>query len=325
MDLGIRLPTGTAPASDAHELADRAARVEELRFRSVWCMDHLLRADYGLGAATLDPFTVLPVLLAATRTITVGSALLIAPLRHPVWLLKQLGSLSALGGERVVVGLGAGWDKREFAAVGVPRSDRRRRLELVLSSLREARERGELRMGTDLIEPPPTRFGGVFVGGGSSMVSREGSSRQELAQSVLARIAAADGWIARSTTSPEQLRDDLRQIRAVRRVSPLLPVMRTAFLHLSSKRDPDAAIEEQLAAYRGAGWVGTRADFERTELAGTVDDVIAQLGTLAAHGVSTMIVQPVGDFDPQLAVIATELPGPAGALTIDGTIREDYP
>ncbi len=315
MELGIRLPTPVDPAGgDAHAIAERAARVEELGFSSVWCMDHLLRADYGLGAATLDPVTVLPVLLTATRAIAVGTALLIAPLRQPVWLLKQLGSLSALGGERVLIGLGAGWERREFAAVGVPRSERRQRLDLVLRSLATARDQGELRLGAELIEPAPARLGGVYVGGGSSTVSREGTTQQRLAPSVLARIADADGWIARSTASPEQLRADLDQIEAARTRAQPLRVLRTSFLNLSTQPRRDRAIEEQLAAYRAAGWSGSRAEFERTQPAGTIGDVLAQIAELGAHGVSALVVQPVGDPDRQLGLIGTELLAAAHAI-----------
>jgi alkanesulfonate monooxygenase SsuD/methylene tetrahydromethanopterin reductase-like flavin-dependent oxidoreductase (luciferase family) len=63
---------------------------------------------------------------------------LIPVYRNPVMLAKQIGTLTALAGDRVVLGVGAGWMEEEFAAVGVEPSERGARLDEYLTLVRRA-------------------------------------------------------------------------------------------------------------------------------------------------------------------------------------------
>ncbi len=308
-DVGIRLPTGVvggvAPTGQA--LAEAARRVEALGFDSLWCLDHLLRADYVLGAATLDPVLVLGYAAGATSRLAIGTAVLVAPIRDQLWLLKQLGTLSALAGERLLLGLGAGWAEPEFVATGVPRAERGRRLDTLLAQLEHARRTGELRCGDVEIEPSPSRWKGVYVGGGSSTVKRERGRRPEMAPAVLQRIARADGWVVRSTALIEQLRHDLPMVRAAREAlgrDSDGEVIRTQFVHLAAAGSRDAAVKQQMEAYATQGWRGTREEFEAAELHGTAQDVIDQLLAYRDAGVTHFVLQPVGDVGEQIERLA---------------------
>ena len=73
---------------------------------------------------------------AATTRVEIGVGVLIAPLREPVLLAKQIASLDAYSGGRVVLGVGAGWMAEEFDALGVPFAERTRRLEDTVHILR---------------------------------------------------------------------------------------------------------------------------------------------------------------------------------------------
>jgi probable F420-dependent oxidoreductase len=72
------------------------------------------RQDY------LEPLILMAWLLAATRRIRVGTSVLVVPYRNPVVTAKQLATLDALSGGRVIVGCGVGWWPEEFQALAAP-------------------------------------------------------------------------------------------------------------------------------------------------------------------------------------------------------------
>ena len=66
-----------------------------------------------------------------------GTSVLVAPLRNPMLLAKQVSSLDHLSGGRVELGLGAGWMEEEFDLIGAPFADRGRRLIEMVRLMRE--------------------------------------------------------------------------------------------------------------------------------------------------------------------------------------------
>src|SRR5438045_9545359 len=72
-----------------------------------------------------DPLIWLAYIASATRTIKLGTAILILPQRSPVVTAKEIATLDHMaGGGRVLLGIGVGWLAEEFAALGVPFEDR---------------------------------------------------------------------------------------------------------------------------------------------------------------------------------------------------------
>ena len=67
-----------------------------------------------------EPFTTLSWLAGVTRTVTLGTTVLIAPYRHPLLTARMAANLHQLSGGRFVLGLGVGWARQEFEALGVP-------------------------------------------------------------------------------------------------------------------------------------------------------------------------------------------------------------
>jgi alkanesulfonate monooxygenase len=103
---------------DIDEILAYALRAEELGFASAWVWDHIL-----LGSKRpfpfLDSLTVLAALATRTTTLELGTGVLIAPLRNPVVLAKELSSLDHISKGRLTVGMAAGWYEKEFEACGV--------------------------------------------------------------------------------------------------------------------------------------------------------------------------------------------------------------
>jgi probable F420-dependent oxidoreductase len=74
----------------------------------------------GGGHATLDPFVALSVVAAATTRIRLHTHILVLAYRNPFIVAKSVASLDRLSGGRFIMGIGTGYLKAEYAAVGVP-------------------------------------------------------------------------------------------------------------------------------------------------------------------------------------------------------------
>src|SRR5438270_7211678 len=84
-----------------------------------------------------DPLIWLAYIASATRTLKLGTAILILPQRNPVVTAKAVATLDHLaGGRRVLLGIGVGWLAEEFAALGVPFEDRGARTDEYVAAMR---------------------------------------------------------------------------------------------------------------------------------------------------------------------------------------------
>ena len=132
MELHVALPNGgLGLRPSAEELADLAVRAEELGYRAVWALDHLLvgptlRERYGF---VHEPLVLLSYIAARTRTVRLGTSVIVLPMRNPFALAKQVATLDHLSAGRTVLGLGVGYSEEEFRNVGADYRRRGRRTE----------------------------------------------------------------------------------------------------------------------------------------------------------------------------------------------------
>jgi probable F420-dependent oxidoreductase len=104
-------------------LVDAARRAEALGFDSVWISDHFFFDAQRYGGApgpvaTVEPFTALAAVAAATERVRLGTLVACAPFRHPAHVAKMATTIDLLSGGRFELGLGAGWFQTEFEAFG---------------------------------------------------------------------------------------------------------------------------------------------------------------------------------------------------------------
>ncbi|HMH50799.1 MAG TPA: TIGR03619 family F420-dependent LLM class oxidoreductase, partial [Candidatus Acidoferrum sp.] len=70
-------------------------------------------------APLYEPFTLLGWLAAATRTMEIGTTVIVLPYRHPLEVARMAANVDRLSGGRLLFGVGAGWARQEFEALGV--------------------------------------------------------------------------------------------------------------------------------------------------------------------------------------------------------------
>jgi len=137
MQLGIALRSmGSASRPDLLLACARAAEAAGLD--DVWVQDHLaIPPDDAEGSEGryLDPLTTLAWLAGVTSRIGLGTGVLILPYRSALPTAKAVATVQELSGGRLRLGVGIGWMKSEFRALGVPRSERGRRSDAVLDLL----------------------------------------------------------------------------------------------------------------------------------------------------------------------------------------------
>ncbi|MER6115586.1 LLM class flavin-dependent oxidoreductase [Streptomyces sp. NPDC001743] len=140
MKIGVNVPN-FGPGTDPGVLRDWALTVEGLGFDLLMLSDHVaITPDVAerYPAPFYEPFTTLSWLAGLTTRVGLGTTVLIAPYRHALLTARMAANLDALSGGRLVLGVGVGWARQEFAALGVPFEQRGRLTDGVLGDLREA-------------------------------------------------------------------------------------------------------------------------------------------------------------------------------------------
>ena len=296
---GVFLPTFCGPDGrrSGEEVATFARRAEELGFDSIWATDHLLHGSLFYREPWLDPLVALSYAAAVTSRVRLGTSILVMPTRHPLLLAKEVATLQALADERFILGVGTGWDEREFRAVGMEKSERGRRtdeaLEIVRRLLAGERVRfdGEFHHLEDIEVGPPMHSPlEVWVAGGRQLPHPTSPEPPTLARSVLARIAGADGWIARPTAAPAQIKEDHDEIFARLQSTGVgidgFTVAHENFLHLVPTDDRDVALREQRRAFDSVMSGGRPFEyFQEVYLTGTAEEIFHGIDERVAAGV----------------------------------------
>ncbi len=150
MQLGVNVPN-FGPGTDPGVLRQWARTVEGLGYDLLMVSDHVvITPDVAeqYPAPFYEPFTTLSWLAGITDRVRLGTTVLIAPYRHPLLVARMAANLNRLSGGRLVLGVGAGWARQEFEALGVPFERRGRLTDEVLRAVREAcRDDADYRAG----------------------------------------------------------------------------------------------------------------------------------------------------------------------------------
>ena len=217
MDLGLHaLGVG---AGARREVIDAVARAAEASgFATLWSGEHVVMVDRSQSrypysddgqiavpaeADWLDPLVGLSFAAAVTQRIGIATGVLLVPEHNPVLLAKQAASLDVLCGGRLTLGVGVGWSREEFEALGVPFEHRGKRATEYVAAMRTlwredvASFRGEfVSFESVRVNPKPVRDRRIpVVLGGNS-------------DAALRRVAAwGDGWYGFNLAGLEAARE----------------------------------------------------------------------------------------------------------------------
>jgi len=128
MNIGISVPL---PAYHV-DVGFMAKKAEELGFESFWCAEHPFIPVHSTSrfpgsedgvipesySHFVDPFVALARASGATKTIKLGTGIVLVPERHPLLLAKEISTLDLFSGGRFLFGIGAGWLREETRIMG---------------------------------------------------------------------------------------------------------------------------------------------------------------------------------------------------------------
>ena len=201
LDIGVILPSVGVQRDEGVTLAAAARHAEDVGLDAVWHGDHL-----ATGAPTLDSTVALAVAATATSRVRVGTSVFVPAMRPLAWAAKQVASLQAVSGGRLVLGVGSGGGPAQFAAAGVPYGERGRRTDAALSLLPgllageatvlpDEDGRPEVALAPAVAMPP------VWVGNSSAVAIRRAAR-------------AGDGWFP-SLIGPGELAAGVATLRSL--------------------------------------------------------------------------------------------------------------
>jgi len=203
--VGIQLPEVEREVRWPEYLA-MARLAEDVGFDTLWLGDHLLYRWPGREPrGPWEVWTMLAALAASTSRIRLGPLVASTAFHAPAMLAKLAATVDEVSGGRLVLGLGAGWNETEFAALGFPFDHRIDRFEeaftIVRTLLREGRIdfAGRYYQARDCeLLPRPTRAGGPPI--------LIGSSGPRMLRITMPHADAWNVWYADTGNSPEGLR-----------------------------------------------------------------------------------------------------------------------
>jgi probable F420-dependent oxidoreductase len=207
MRIGIQLPEIEREVRWPEYVA-MARAAEEVGFESVWIGDHLLYDEPE--RAPWEAWTLLSAVAAATTRVRLGPLVACAGFHPPAVLAKMASTIDEISQGRFVLGLGSGWNRREFDAFGIPYDKRVSRFEeafAIISGLLKG-ERVTLdgsyhRADDAVLLPKPARPTPMMIG----------SNGPRMLAIALPRVQAWNTWWEDYGNTPEGLSDLIERIQ----------------------------------------------------------------------------------------------------------------
>jgi len=185
----------TFNAASGEAWAEKARKAEDLGYSTFHLADHLLGPGPALEAANhpIQDVAAIPAMAyaaAVTKTINIGCRVFCVDYHLPVVLVKSAMTIDMLSGGRLEMGLGGGWVKSEYEAVGINFDEPRVRIDRlgdVIAGVKAFRGDGNVDIQNDTVAwkdfeglPKPVGRAPIMVGGGSPRVLRLGGREADI-------------------------------------------------------------------------------------------------------------------------------------------------
>ena len=299
--LGLLLPTrglllGEKVPQSADRVLNLARKAEDSGLDSVWVGDSLT------AKPRLEPLSTLAAVAACTKRVRLGTAVLLAALRHPVLLAQTMGTVDLISQGRLVIAAGVGGafnseQRGEWQAAGVAPSRRASRLEEVIQIVKglgsgEAMEFSGRHFNLDGVsmKPLPVQTGGVPL-----LLACHWRAQQDVQFQRAAQLG--DGLISISDT-PEEYAQVVKRVRAIAAELGRDPVSLEPVFYLTVNLDPDLAKAESEATKFLTGYYGANIWGSRWGPFGGPDRVKERMAEYVAAGAETLVIR-FASFDPE--------------------------
>jgi alkanesulfonate monooxygenase len=322
MRYGLRLPSfALGPRTPPLEtMGGYLRKAEDLGFDCAVTIDHLLLTPPAYACTWLEPMTLLAALAGVTRTIRLGTMVLVLPLRNPVYFAKEWATFDLLSGGRSILGIGVGWHEDEFALMGSPYRERGRRMEECIEVLRAlwagdrvTYEGRFYRFQNLTIDPKPAQrpHPPIWIGGGTQPSEKIYGQTVTNIDPVLRRIARyADTWVPHSSASPAMVMADWEKVQRFAREQGRNPdtigrVYSNFIWVLKSGEKPESAIP-RFSVYSGMDLEYWQTYYLLGEAPALAERISARIEALDG-GVDTIVLNPLDWGVEQLELIAGEV------------------
>jgi probable F420-dependent oxidoreductase len=319
MRYGLRLPSyalGERTAS-LQEMGTYLRHAEDLGFDSAMLIDHLLIAPPAYRVAWLEPVSLLSALAGVTRTIRLGTLVIVLPFRDPVAFAKEWATLDLLSGGRSILGVGVGWNKQEFEALRIPIKERGRRMNEMLESITalwagdDVSYEGQFYRFEHLtIEPKPVQkpHPPIWIGGGTQPSEKIYGEGVDTITPVLRRIARyAETWVPHSSATAEMVTGDWQRIQEFMvefgRDPSTMRRVYSNFVHILKPGEKPESAAPKFSVYSGMDLPYWQEFYLLGEAEAVAERIRGKIEALG--GVDDLILNPL-DWDPASIEILAE-------------------
>ncbi len=267
------------------ELRAIARTAEQAGFDSIWAGDHLLyRYQNGLTRGPWEVWTTLAGLAEATDRVAIGPLVAATAFHQPFMLAKLAATVDEISGGRLVLGLGAGWNEVEFAALGAPFDHRISRFEEAFTIVRTLLAEGAIDFAGEfftardaVLLPRPARAGGPPL-----MV---GSIGPRMLEATLRPVAAWNAWYADTANRPA----------GVPRLRALVDDACAAVGRDPAEVERTVAVQVRMPGGKGRVMGDTNPRMAVAPLEGSPEEIAAGLRAYAAEGIGhvQLVVDPI--------------------------------
>lgn len=305
MATGKTVPCGIAipqvfidGAVDVPLLQTFLTRAERLGYDSAWVQEQIVG-----NVPVLEPVTLLTYAAALTRTLRLGTSVMLLVLRNPIQLAKSLTSLDHLSQGRLIVGIGLGGRTADYPAFGISAERRVRRFVEGVMVMKALWSQPVVQLGGEFWhlqgisqEPKPVQrpHPPIWFGAHQPAALRRA-------------VRLGDGFMGAGSSSIEDFKAESQLLRGFLDEAKRDPATFALSKRVYIAVDTNKARAEQ----RLRSWFGIR--YQNAEMAsrvavwGSVDDCLDRLKQLVAFGAQHLMLNPVFEHLEHLELLAKEI------------------
>ena len=212
MKIGVQLPEVERYVAWP-EVREMAVTAEAVGFDSLWVGDHLLYRSEQETVGPWEAWSMLAAIAAVTERVQIGPLVAATSFHNPAMLAKKAVTVDEISNGRLILGLGAGWNRTEYDAYGFAFDHRASRFEEAFTIIRTLLSDGAIDFAgeyytlRDCELVPPARPGGIPL-----MVGSEGP---RVLKATLPHVDAWNAWFAWFGNTPDGAGESIAAMEAV--------------------------------------------------------------------------------------------------------------